>query len=69
MTAVLTPSRGFFGQGDMQREFEQAAFALQKGEVSARVETASGVHLIQRWDHIHMLDTVLILTITQHRLE
>jgi NIMA-interacting peptidyl-prolyl cis-trans isomerase 1 len=53
----------------MQREFELAAFALQKGEVSARVETASGVHLIQRWDHVHMSRYILILTITQHRLE
>ncbi|KAH7065879.1 hypothetical protein BKA63DRAFT_166673 [Paraphoma chrysanthemicola] len=39
---------GFFGRGDMQKEFEEAAFALQKGEVSAMVDTASGLHLIQR---------------------
>ncbi|KAF2674371.1 rotamase-domain-containing protein [Microthyrium microscopicum] len=39
---------GFFGQGDMQKEFEEASFALQPGEVSGIIETASGLHLIQR---------------------
>ncbi|SLM36619.1 peptidyl-prolyl cis trans isomerase [Lasallia pustulata] len=39
---------GFFGRGEMQREFEDAAFALKVGEMSAIVETASGVHLIER---------------------
>lgn len=39
---------GFFGHGEMQKEFEQAAFALQPGEMSSVVETASGVHLIER---------------------
>ena len=41
--------RGFFGHGDMQKEFEQAAFALKPGEVSGVVDTASGVHLIERY--------------------
>lgn len=41
--------RGFFGHGDMQKEFEEASFALKPGEVSGIVETASGVHLIERY--------------------
>lgn len=41
--------RGFFGRGDMQKEFEHAAFALKPGEVSGVVGTASGVHLIERY--------------------
>jgi hypothetical protein len=39
---------GYFGRGDMQKEFEDAAFALQPGEISGVVDTASGLHLIER---------------------
>lgn len=39
---------GYFGRGDMQKEFEDAAFALRPGEMSRIVETASGLHLIER---------------------
>ncbi|KAF2003143.1 peptidyl-prolyl cis-trans isomerase ssp-1 [Amniculicola lignicola CBS 123094] len=39
---------GFFGRGDMQKEFEDAAFALPVGGISNVVATASGLHLIQR---------------------
>lgn len=49
MSPVLTGYSGFFGHGEMQKEFEDAAFALQPGQVSGIVETASGVHLIQRY--------------------
>jgi len=41
---------GYFGKGDMQKEFEEAAFALNVGEVSHVVQTASGLHLIERTD-------------------
>lgn len=39
---------GFFGRGDMQKEFEEAAIRLKPGEVSGIVDTASGLHLIER---------------------
>ncbi|MCJ1271933.1 protein kinase ssp1 [Lobaria immixta] len=39
---------GFFGPGEMQKEFEDVAFALKPGEISHVVDTASGEHLIQR---------------------
>lgn len=39
---------GYFGRGDMQKEFEDAAFDLKPGEMSGIIETASGLHLIER---------------------
>ncbi|KAK1833584.1 protein kinase ssp1 [Podospora conica] len=39
---------GYFGRGDMQKEFEDAAFALKAGQISGVVDTASGLHLIER---------------------
>ncbi|KAI1331097.1 peptidyl-prolyl cis-trans isomerase ssp-1 [Xylariaceae sp. FL0255] len=39
---------GYFGKGDMQAEFEEAAFGLQPGQMSSVVQTASGLHLIER---------------------
>lgn len=39
---------GFFGKGQMQPKFEEAAYALNVGDISDIVETDSGVHLIQR---------------------
>ncbi|MGN1401422.1 MAG: peptidylprolyl isomerase [Bacillus sp. (in: firmicutes)] len=36
----------WFGKGDMVPEFEQAAYALKKGEISDPVQTENGYHLI-----------------------
>lgn len=41
--------RGFFGRGDMQKAFEDAAFALDVGGISDIVDTDSGLHLIERY--------------------
>ncbi|KAI9510767.1 rotamase-domain-containing protein [Russula earlei] len=39
---------GWFGPGQMQKPFQDAAFSLRVGEISSVVETQSGVHLILR---------------------
>lgn len=41
--------RGFFAKGEMQKEFEDAAFALQPGSMSGIIESASGLHIIERY--------------------
>ncbi|KAK3114939.1 peptidyl-prolyl cis-trans isomerase Pin1 [Teratosphaeriaceae sp. CCFEE 6253] len=40
---------GFFGRGEMQKEFEEASFVLKPSEVSPVIETASGLHIIERY--------------------
>ncbi len=41
---------GFFGLGVMDKAFEEATFALQKGEVSGVVRSAFGFHIIKLED-------------------
>jgi NIMA-interacting peptidyl-prolyl cis-trans isomerase 1 len=37
-----------FGRGAMQKQFEDAAFALEVGQMSDLVDSDSGIHIILR---------------------
>lgn len=42
---------GYFGRGEMVKEFEDAVFALEINEISAPVETQYGFHVIKKTDY------------------
>ncbi len=46
-TAEAGGSLGYFGRGQMVREFEEAAFALAPEEISELVQTTFGFHIIK----------------------
>lgn len=41
---------GYFGRGNMVKEFEEATFALNKGQISGLVKTSYGYHIIKLLD-------------------
>lgn len=41
-------SLGYFGRGVMVKPFEEAAFKLQKGEISQPIKSEFGYHIIKR---------------------
>src|SRR5690606_16562934 len=42
---------GYFGKGEMVKEFEEEVFAMEVNTISKPVETQYGFHVIKKTDH------------------
>ena len=72
-SANVGGSLGWIGRGQMTPEFEKAAYALSKGQISGVVKTSDGFHIIRLDDkqdaHMKSLDEVkaLIEPVLKHQ--
>ncbi|MFH1839066.1 MAG: protein translocase subunit SecD [Patescibacteria group bacterium] len=60
---------GWFGKGVMVEKFEEAAFALAKGEISQPIETQYGWHIIYKEDELPLNDVRVRATFFRSTLE
>src|SRR3989338_2981164 len=69
-TAIRGGDLGFFQKGQFVPEFEQAVFALKKGELSGVVKTQFGHHVIKLSDRIEptLRDFKTVKPIVEERL-
>lgn len=69
-SAVEGGALGYFGKGEMIAEFEEAAFALEVGEVSDLVKTEVGYHIIyleEKMDGYDSLKDMIVETLKENK--